>query len=185
VAEVSIFRLGWQKKISMINCISCKLGSGHGRLIVPGLAKSGSGQLNSTEIFSAMKKIKRLASAVLVLTLAALHPATAKCDSAGRNLVPVQQKTPFVSLENLEAEYFPAHRVVAVKGSIKNISSSTLRGNITLYLLSSSGMVLSAFDLPVNDHRPFRGGEIVSFDTAINVSSISGAYQVSVEFTKD
>lgn len=91
----------------------------------------------------------------------------------------------FVSLENLDAEYFPANRVVAIKGSIKNISSTTLRGYITLYLRSSSGAVLGAYDLPVNEHRPFNDGETVSFDTAVNVSNTTGAYQVSVEFTKD
>lgn len=91
----------------------------------------------------------------------------------------------FVSLESLDAEYFPANRVVAIKGSIKNISSTTLRGYITVYLRSSSGLVLGAYDLPVNDHRPFIDGESVAFDTAVNVSNTTGAYQVSVEFTKD
>lgn len=97
----------------------------------------------------------------------------------------MKQNMSFVSLENLDAEYFPANRVVAIKGSIKNISNTTLRGYITLYLRSSSGMVLGAYDLPVNDHRPFNDGETVSFDTAVNVSNTTGAYQVSVEFTKD
>ncbi len=97
----------------------------------------------------------------------------------------MKQNMSFVSLENLDAEYFPANRVVAIKGSIKNISKSTLRGYITLYLRSSSGTVVGAYDLPVNEHRPFIDGESVSFDTAVNVSNTTNAYQVSVEFTKD
>lgn len=97
----------------------------------------------------------------------------------------MKQNMSFVSLENLDAEYFPTSKVVAIKGSIKNISSTTLRGYITLYLRSSTGSVLGAYDLPVNDHRPFNDGETVSFDTAVNVSNTTGAHQVSVEFTKD
>ncbi|NTV14929.1 MAG: hypothetical protein HGA96_13515 [Desulfobulbaceae bacterium] len=104
---------------------------------------------------------------------------------AGVNLIPMKQKMAFVSLEALEAEFFPASRLVSVKGSLKNISSSSLRGYITISLLSQSGVVLAAFDMQVNDHRPFTDGETVPFDTAVNVSSLSGAFRVSVEFTKD
>lgn len=132
-----------------------------------------------------MKSAKILVLPALFLSLVALSPVPASCDTAGRNLIPMKQKMSFVSLDKLEAEYFPANRIVAIKGSIKNISSSTLRGYITLYLLSSSGMVLAAYDLPVNDHRPFHDGESVVFDTAVNVSNTSGAHQVSVEFTRD
>lgn len=120
-----------------------------------------------------------------LLSLFASHPVPANCESVGRNLLPLKQNTSFVSLEQLEAEYFPANKVVSIKGSIKNISDSTLRGYITLYLRSSSGMVIGAYDLPVNDHRPFSDGETITFDTAVNVSNTAGAYQVSVEFTKD
>ena len=133
----------------------------------------------------AMKSAKILAFPTLLLTFIAFHPAPAKCDPAGRNLIPMKQNMSFVSLENLEAEYYPANKVVGIKGSIKNISNMTLRGYITLYLRSSSGMVVGSYDLPVNDHRPFNDGESVSFDTAVNVSNSAGAYQVSVEFTKD
>lgn len=132
-----------------------------------------------------MKRAKLLALPTLLLTLIALHPDRGSCDPAGRNLVPMKQNMSFVSLENLDAEYFPANKVVAIKGSIKNVSKSTLRGYITLYLRSASGMIVGAYDLPVNDHRPFIDGETVSFDTAVNVSNTTGAYQVSVEFTKD
>jgi hypothetical protein len=132
-----------------------------------------------------MKSAKLLALPTLLLSLMTLHPVPASCDPAGRNLIPMKQNMSFVSLENLDAEYFPANKVVAVKGSIKNISNSILRGYITLYLRSSSGMIVGAYDLPVNDHRPFNDGETISFDTAVNVSNTTGAYQVSVEFTKD
>jgi len=132
-----------------------------------------------------MKSTKLLVLPVLLLSWVVFPPSLASCAPAGRNLIPMKQKMAFVSLDKLEAEYFPANRVVAVKGSIKNISSSTLRGYITLYLLSSSGVVLAAYDLPVNDHRPFNDGESVAFDTAVNVSNTSGAHQVSVEFTRD
>ena len=132
-----------------------------------------------------MKSAKLMAFPILFLSLIVLHPVVASCEPAGRNLIPMQQNMAFVSLENLDAEYFPANRVVAIKGSIKNISNSTLRGYITLYLRSSSGMVVGAYDLPVNDHRHFDAVESVSFDTAVNVSNTTGAYQVSVEFTKD
>lgn len=104
---------------------------------------------------------------------------------AGVNLTPMQQKMSFVSLESLESEFFPANKMVSVKGKLKNISNSYLRGYLTIFLMSQSGAVLSAFDLPVNDHRPFNDGEVVSFDTAVNVNSVSGACRVSVEFTKD
>jgi hypothetical protein len=120
-----------------------------------------------------------------LLFLSNMQPTPASCEPAGRNLIPMKQNMSFVSLESLDAEYFPANRVVAIKGSIKNISSTTLRGYITVYLRSSSGLVLGAYDLPVNDHRPFIDGESVAFDTAVNVSNTTGAYQVSVEFTKD
>lgn len=132
-----------------------------------------------------MKSTKLLAIPTLLVSLFVLHPVPGSCDSAGRNLIPMKQNMSFVSLENLEAEYFPANRVVAIKGSIRNVSSSTLRGYITLYLRSSSGMVVGAYDLPVNEHRPFIDGETVSFDTAVNVSNTTGAYQVSVDFTRD
>lgn len=132
-----------------------------------------------------MKSAKFLIFPTLFLPLVAFSPMSAKSEPAGRNLIPMKQKAAFVSLDKLEAEYIPAHKVVAIKGSIKNVSRSTLRGYITLYLLSTSGTVLSAYDLPVNDHRPFNDGDSVPFDTAVNVSNTSGAYQVSVEFTKD
>lgn len=132
-----------------------------------------------------MKSLKLLAIPTMLLSMFVLHPVPASCDSAGRNLIPMKQNMSLVSLENLDAEYFPANRVVAIKGSIKNISKSSLRGYITLYLRSSSGMVVGAYDLPVNEHRPFIDGETVSFDTAVNVSNTTGAYQVSVDFTKD
>lgn len=124
--------------------------------------------------------LQALLSAQLVMVAAPVHS-----EQAGRNLIPMKQKMSFVSLEKLEAEYFPANKVVAIKGSIKNISSSTLRGYITLYLRSSNGMVVGAYDLPVNDHRPFGDGETITFDTAVNVSNTTGAHQVSVEFTLD
>lgn len=132
-----------------------------------------------------MKRAKFLFVPAVLLCLVALHPAPVRGGEGGRNLLPMQQKMSFASLENLEAEYYPANRVVAIKGSIKNISKATMRGYLTLYLLSSSGAVLRAFDLPVNDHRPFQDGATVYFDTAVNVSNVSGAYQVSVEFTRD
>jgi len=132
-----------------------------------------------------MKNLKFLALPTLLWSLLVFHPALVHGDSAGQNLVPVGQKMSFVSLENLEAEFFPANRVVAIKGSIKNVSKTTMRGYLTLYLLSVGGTVLRTFDLPVNDHRPFGDGESVSFDTAVNVSNVSGAYQVSVDFTRD
>jgi len=132
-----------------------------------------------------MKRAKLLALPTLLLSLIALDPVPVRCEPAGRNLIPLKQNMSFVSLENLDAEYFPANRVVAIKGSIKNISNTTLRGYITLYLRSSSGMVVGSYDLPVNEHRPFGDGETVSFDTAVNVSNTTGAAQVSVEFTKD
>lgn len=132
-----------------------------------------------------MKSLKLFVLPALVLSLVALHPEPGRCDSEGRNLIPMKQNMSFVSLEKLEAEYFQANRVVSIKGSIKNISNSTLRGYITLYLRSSSGMVVGAYDLPVNEHRPFNDGESVTFDTSVNVSNTTGAYQVSVEFTKD
>jgi len=131
-----------------------------------------------------MKSAKLLVLPALFF-LASLHSTTVCADSAGRNLIPMQQKMSLVSLDKLEAEYFPANKVVAIKGSIKNISSSALRGYITLYLRSTSGMVLGAYDLPVNDHRAFSDGETILFDTVVNVSNTAGAYQVSVEFTKD
>ena len=132
-----------------------------------------------------MKYLKHLALPVLLWPLLGLHPAIARGAAVGRNLLPVQQQMSVVALESLEAEFFPANRVVTVKGSIKNNSKTPIRGYLTLYLLSASGSVLRAFDLPVNDHRPFGDGESVSFDTAVNVSNVSGAYQVSVEFTRD
>lgn len=132
-----------------------------------------------------MKRLKLFALPTLFCSLCFLHPNVIRADSAGQNLVPLKQKMVFVSLENLEAEYYSANKIVAIKGSIKNVSNSSMRGYITLYLLSVSGTVLRAFDLPLNDHRPFGDGESVSFDTAVNVSNVSGAYQVSVEFTRD
>jgi len=132
-----------------------------------------------------MKRTTILAVASLFVCLVAVYPVPVHGGAAGRNLIPQKQNLSFVSLENLEAEYFPANKIVAIKGKIKNVSSITLRGYVTFYLLSTSGSVLSVFDLPVNDHRPFRDGEAVSFDTAVNVNNISGAYQVSVEFTRD
>ncbi len=132
-----------------------------------------------------MKNLKFLALPTLLWSLLFLHPVLVGADSAGQNLVPARQNMSFVSLENLEAEFFPANRVVAIKGSIKNVSKTTMRGYLTLYLLSAGGTVLRAFDLPVNDHRPFGDGKSVSFDTAVNVSNVSGAYQVSVDFTRD
>jgi len=104
---------------------------------------------------------------------------------AGINLIPMKQTMPLVNLESLDSEFFPASKMVSVKGSLKNISGSYLRGFITIFLMSQNGVVLSAFDMPVNDHRPFSDGEKISFDTAVNVSNVSGASRVSVEFTKD
>jgi len=132
-----------------------------------------------------MKRKKPFVLPALFLSLALVCPPQACGEPAGRNLIPMKQKLSLVSLEKLEAEYFPANKVVSVKGRLKNISSTTLRGYVTLYLLSSSGTVLGAFDLPVNEHRPFNDGETVFFDTAVNVSNVSGAYQVSLDFTQD
>lgn len=132
-----------------------------------------------------MKSPKLLVVTALVLSLGVLESVPASCESAGRNLIPMKQNMSLVSLENLEAEYFAANKVVVIKGSIKNISSSTLRGYLTLYLRSHNGMVVGVYDLPVNDHRPFMDGESVAFDTAVNVSNTTGAAQVSVDFTKD
>jgi len=112
-------------------------------------------------------------------------PGSPNTGPPGVNLIPMKQKMAFVSLESLDAEFFPSSRLVNVKGSLKNISNSTLRGYITISLLSQTGVVLAAFDMQVNDHRPFSDGETVPFDTAVNVSSVSGAFRVGVEFTKD
>ena len=131
-----------------------------------------------------MKRTKASLVALLLATIAGF-PGLLGAEPPGRNLFAVPQKMQLVSLEKLEAEFYSASRVVGIKGSIKNTSNSSLRGYLTLYLLSVGGDVLGAFELPVNDHRPFRNGESVPFDTAINVSHISGAYTVSVDFTRE
>lgn len=132
-----------------------------------------------------MASKKNIIGGILLIVLLFVGVGTVSAEPAGVNLTPMKQNMAFVSLESLDAEFFPASKVVSVKGSLKNISNSYLRGFITIFLMSQSGFVLSAFDMPVNDHRPFMDGESVSFDTAVNVSSISGASRVSVEFTKD
>lgn len=132
-----------------------------------------------------MKSRKRIVVSLLLALMLASVVGVASAGPAGVNLTPMKQKMSLVSLESLEAEFFPASKMVSVKGSLKNISSSHLRGFLTIFLMSQSGVVLSAFDMPVNDHRPFMDGETVSFDTAVNVSTVSGASRVSVEFTKD
>lgn len=132
-----------------------------------------------------MKSKKNILVAILLLPLLSLGAGTASAGPAGVNLTPMKQKMSFVSLESLESEFFPGSKMVSVKGSLKNISSSYLRGYLTIFLMSQSGTVLSAFDMPVNEHRPFADGETVAFDTAVNVSNVNGACRVSVEFTKD
>ncbi len=132
-----------------------------------------------------MKKTKTLAVPILLLSIWGWSPRAVLGGAPGRDLLPAAQRTTLVSLENLEAEYYSANKIVAIKGKIKNISSITMRGYITLYLLSASGSVLSSFDMPLNDNRPFRGGQSVDFDTAVNVGTIGGAYRVSVEFTRE
>ena len=132
-----------------------------------------------------MKSKNLLGGSFLSLALCAFVPATVTAGSAGVSLTPMQEKMAFVSLDSLDAEFYSASKVVSIKGSIKNISNSTLRGFVTIYLIAQNGVVLSASDMPVNDHHPFMDGESVAFETVVNVSNSSGASRVSVEFTKD
>ena len=144
-----------------------------------------SGHSESVEIIRIMKNLKFLALTALLCSLPVFHPANVRGDAAGRSLPPLRQQMSFVALENLEAEFFPANSVVTISGRIKNNSRTSVRGYLTFYLLSASGTVLKAFELPLKEHQPFGDGESVSFDTAVNVGSVSGAYQVSVDFTRD
>ncbi|NTV13506.1 MAG: hypothetical protein HGA96_06190 [Desulfobulbaceae bacterium] len=132
-----------------------------------------------------MKYIMNISCAFLMLLYSWIGVGMTCAEQAGVDLLAAKQKMSVVALESLEAEYFPASKVVNIKGSLRNISNSYVRGFVTVFLLSQSGVVLNAFDMQINDHRPIMDGETVVFSTAINVTNVSGASRVSVEFTKD
>ncbi len=90
-----------------------------------------------------------------------------------------------ITLDSLEAEFHQNRKIIHVKGKITNISRSFIRGYLTLHILSSSGTSLYSTDLPLNDHQPFGDGESVTFDTTVNIESLSGASKVSLDFTRD
>ena len=100
-------------------------------------------------------------------------------------LTQAKQEYTFVVLDSMEAEYHPANKVVIVKGSIKNISNIVLRGHISLHILSAAGAILYTTEMAVKGNQPIQNGETVSFDTVLNVSNVSGAKQISADFTWD
>jgi len=106
-------------------------------------------------------------------------------DVVGKNLTNVEHDMATVVLESVEAEFHPANRVVTVKGSIRNVSNSFVRGFLSLHLLSKNGTVLQTFEVPLKEHQVFAQGESVSFDTVLNTPRVHGASQVSIDFTKE
>lgn len=100
-------------------------------------------------------------------------------------LTPNIKESAYVVLDKMEAEYHPANKVVIVKGSIKNVSKIVLRGYISLHILNSNGSRLYTTEMAVKNHQPIISGEVVEFDTVVNVSHVKGASQISADFTWD
>ena len=130
---------------------------------------------------------KRLPNSTLLsLLFIVIAVVAGNIDSAkSQTLSQAKQDYSYVILDSMEAEYHPANKVVIVKGSIKNISNITLRGYISLHILSVNGAVLYSTEMAVKDHQPIRTGETVSFDTVLNVAKVAGAKQISADFTWD
>ena len=125
-----------------------------------------------------------LSSLIIISVLLIEEPQRIFADQV-KILTPVEMKMSYAALESVEAEFHQANNVVSVKGKIKNISNSVIRGFISLHLMSSTGSVLQTFELPIKFHQPLNIGESVQFETVLPTTKSKDATQISIDFTKN
>jgi hypothetical protein len=125
-----------------------------------------------------------LSSLIIISVLLIEEPQRIFADQV-KILTPVEMKMSYADLESVEAEFHQANNIVSVKGRIKNISNSVIRGFISLHLMSSTGSVLQTFELPIKSHQPLNIGESVKFETVLPTTKSKDATQISIDFTKN
>ncbi|MFO7760161.1 MAG: hypothetical protein ACQES8_09175 [Thermodesulfobacteriota bacterium] len=97
---------------------------------------------------------------------------------------PLYLSGPRIKVIDLRADFHSDNTIIVVSGKIKNVSHEPMRGYVNIYLLNSSGHTITAYAEPVNSTRSFGHGEIVDFETVINVADIKGINNISVEFVR-
>jgi hypothetical protein len=100
-------------------------------------------------------------------------------------LAPSNQQSQLTILEELSAQLHNNGRLVEIKGAIKNISKSALKGYITIYLLGANGNVINAKDEAIGRGLEFSQGMVVKFEATLKVPKKAKIATVSVDFIRE
>ncbi|MBU4009653.1 MAG: hypothetical protein KJ882_02705, partial [Proteobacteria bacterium] len=65
---------------------------------------------------------------------------------------------------------------------IKNLSHSSVRGYVIIYLKNTKDQVVRSVETYVQDHSYFRHGKAGEFETTVNIGNIPDIQNVVVEF---
>ena len=112
-------------------------------------------------------------------------PAKTTLGAGADIAAPAEQQSLLTVLEELTAQVHKNGRYVEVKGAIKNISLSTLRGFVTVYLLDGNGGVIAAKDESIGNGMEFGQGIVAKFEVTLRVPQGKKIESVSVDFTKE
>jgi len=87
-------------------------------------------------------------------------------------------------LEDLTAEFYNEGKIVLVTGKIRNRSFAKARGHVIIYFRDKNDDVIFAMEEEVNKSNAFPHGKAGEFEVAVNVESVGGIENISVEFVE-
>lgn len=116
----------------------------------------------------------------LLLLLMTVSPAT----MAGEISRPLTFSGPQFQIEDLRADLHSDGRILVVRGKVKNLGYSHIKGFLTVYYKGAHQEVLKTQETEINENQPIAAGQVAKFEATTNVQNIPGLTNVSVEFTE-
>jgi len=118
----------------------------------------------------------------MILTVFFLFTITTKSIATSG---PAEEQSQLTVLEELSAQLHKNGRFVEIEGAIKNISKSTLKGYVTVYLLGINGEVINAKDKVVGQGLEFSHGMVTKFKLTMKVAKKKRIDTISVDFIQE
>lgn len=127
--------------------------------------------------------MKRQRARILILGICTLLLWTATLLAGTRSL---NEPTTFADakfeIHDLQAIVEGNDDVMLISGKIKNLSFTTVKGYVIVYLQDKDEAVIFATEADVNERQPFPHGKSGFFETAINIGDTPAVENVSIEF---
>ena len=138
--------------------------------------------MNDTILKDSIMKTFQYMSLFMVLTVFFLFTITTKSIATSG---PAEEQSQLTVLEELSAQLHKNGRFVEIEGAIKNISKSTLKGYVTVYLLGINGEVINAKDKVVGQGLEFSHGMVTKFKLTMKVAKKKRIDTISVDFIQE